>query len=335
MENNKVTENHDNYIYQWVNFYRETVDFFISSIKFYEGLLTKETLLIEADEHLNKFLTEELRREFQIGRSLKETIRYREWLENFLIEKPDRFDIDISISHGAVRYLKSVGFLYLGFLKQKRNAISTDPNCTNNLLSALDRRITSQEEALNNMGVFKNASLVSLVVDQNAQSVSDTRQETDEVSIARASRPKPQVISTIEILDSELRGRCLDLFKQFEEAGQSERHDTVVAEATRILENRLRMLTNSIDGATALKLVSRAFDSKNPILKVSEISGEQEGAELLFRGVFGFIRNQFLHKLLSDISPERVLQILGLVDYLISIINSGTANNESSENKDL
>jgi hypothetical protein len=33
--------------------------------------------------------------------------------------------------------------------------------------------------------------------------------------------------------------------------------------------------------------------------------------------VFGFIRNQAHHRLIENLSPERVLQIVALIDYLI------------------
>lgn len=328
-DNEDIRENHDHYQYNWVMFYRDTIEFFIHAVKFYEDLLSKEASILNEDFHLNNFLTNDLRREFRIGRNLEEATRVREWLENHSNKSPDRYDIDISLSHGNVRYLKSVGILYLGFIKQHRNALSENPNMTSNLLSAIDRQISHQEENINQLGVFKNASLIPLIVDQNTiASAKKLDGKNDVVSIAKATRPKPQIISTIEILDSELRERCLDLFNQFNETGQSERHDTVVAEAARILENRLRLLTKSDDGATGIKLLNRAFDKANPLIKVSTVSAEQEGAELLFRGLFGFIRNQFQHKLVSDISSERVLQILGFVDYLISIINSTIPNSQ-------
>lgn len=328
LDNTEALENHDNYQYNWVMFYRDTIAFFISSVKFYEDLLSQEASLIKADIHLDNFLTNDLRREFKIGRSLEEATRYREWLESHFNKNPDRYDIDISINHGTVRYLKSIGILYLGFIKQHRNTLSKNPNMTTNLLSAIDRQISHQEENINMLGVFKNATLIPLIVDQNTSTSAKLDDQNDIFSIAKVTRPKPQIISTIEILDSELRERCLDLFNQFNESGQSERHDTDVAEASRILENRLRLLTKSDDGATGIKLLNRAFDKANPLIKVSAVSAEQEGAELLFRGLFGFIRNQFQHKLVSDISSERVLQILGFVDYLISIINSTIPNSQ-------
>lgn len=313
----------DHHQYSWVMFYRETVEFFVSAVKYYEDLLAAETKHIDADPHLSAFLTEDVRREFKIGRSHAEATRVREWLEHRLAERPNSFDVDISLSHGTTRYLKSVGLLYLGFLKQRRNALSRSPNVTSNLLSAIDRRITTQEEALHTQGIFVRASLVPLLVEQELPSeLPVPAAPAAETFIAGAVRPKAVVIRSIELLDTELRDRCLDLFNQFEESGQSERHDTVVTEATRILENRLRILTRSTDGAIGNELVARAFAGTKPLIRVSEVVAEQEAVHLLFRGAFGFIRNRVHHKLLSDLAPERVLQILGLIDYLISVANT-------------
>jgi uncharacterized protein (TIGR02391 family) len=115
------------------------------------------------------------------------------------------------------------------------------------------------------------------------------------------------------------------LFRQFEASAQADRHDTVVTEATRILEDRLRKLTGTTDGATGAELATRAFAGNAPALRVSDIEAEQQAAHLLYRGVFGFIRNNVHHKLRPDLASERVLQILGLIDYLIFLANTGAS----------
>jgi uncharacterized protein (TIGR02391 family) len=112
----------------------------------------------------------------------------------------------------------------------------------------------------------------------------------------------------------------LDLFNQFQESGQADRNDTVVAEASRILENRLRAVTGCTDGSTGKQLVTLAFNGQKPKLRVSSVPSEQEAAQLLFMGTFGFIRNQVQHKLLGSLPAERVLQVLGWIDYLLSVI---------------
>jgi hypothetical protein len=225
--------------------------------------------------------------------------------------------------------LKSVGLLYLGFIKQRRNALSEKPNVTSVFLAAVDRKITQQEELFHRTGIFATASLVPLLVEQDlpehqsgsAVEVAEAT-TTQDASIARARRPRPVLIKTIEILDDELRDRCLDLFNQFEKAGEPHRHDTVVTEATRILENRLRLLTKVDGGVTGADLAAKAFAPKDPMLRVSDIWAEQQGAFFLASGIFGLIRNSTHHKLIADLPPQRVVQILGLIDYLISVANS-------------
>jgi hypothetical protein len=140
-----------------------------------------------------------------------------------------------------------------------------------------------------------------------------------------SQRPRPVIVGSIEILDHELRARCLDLFNQFQESGQADRNDTVVAEASRILENRLRKVLGADDGKSAKQLVSDAFSAKSPRLVVSKVPAEQESAQLLFLGTFGFIRNSVQHKLLANMPAERVLQILGWTDYLLSVIDQSQA----------
>ena len=66
-------------------------------------------------------------------------------------------------------------------------------------------------------------------------------------------------------------------------------------------------------------LAKYAFSGPDPHLKVSDIGPEQEAAHLLYRGVFGFVRNSVHHRLIETLQPERALQIVGMVDYLISV----------------
>jgi hypothetical protein len=69
----------------------------------------------------------------------------------------------------------------------------------------------------------------------------------------------------------------------------------------------------------AVRVAQWALGPPNARLIVSDIRPEQEAAHLLYRGVFGFLRNPAGHRLLGPLQPERVLQVVGMVDYLISI----------------
>ena len=93
-------------------------------------------------------------------------------------------------------------------------------------------------------------------------------------------------------------------------------------EATKILEHRLRHaagLDSSYDG---VKLVTAALTETNPPIRLSSHQGEQEAGHMLFRGVFGFVRNPFHHRLMGTVAQQRVLQILGMLDYLLQLVES-------------
>ena len=324
------TEPNDRHIYNWVLLYRESVLFFIKALKFYESIIDKELSDVDEDEHLKELLTDDVKREFRLEKGVNQAQRTREWLEREIAKGEESdFHYDINMSHGSVRYIKSVCTLYIKFLYTRRNLFSERPNVSANTLEAVDTQITRLEEILNS-GVFASASPVPLLVDQLDEQNKYEEQEVEvkHEAITFARRPKPVFIESIEILDSELKGRCLDLFNHFEEVSQPERHDTVVTEATRILENRLRILTKTTGGETGAELAAKAFAGKTPMFKISNIQAEQDAAHLLFRGAFGYIRNRAHHKLLADIPPERVLQILGFIDYLISVAESAIHNGE-------
>lgn len=330
MSNPNNSEPDDRHVHQWVMFLKEDVKFFIKAFKFYESLIDDELSAVEEDQHLKELLSDEVKKEFRLESVANQAQRTRKWYESELSKSDDDdFHCDITMSHGSVRYLKSVCMLYVKFLISRRNLLSARPNISAKTLEIVDTQITRLEEIFNT-GVFTDASIVPLLVDQLKEhdSVIEEKEDGHQQSIAFVKRPKPVFIKSIEILDTQLKDRCLDLFNQFEEASQPERHDTVVTEATRILEDRLRRLTKTTGGETGTELAKKAFAGKQPMFTISEITAEQEAAHLLFRGAFGFIRNRAHHKLLADLPSERVLQIIGFIDYLISVAESAIPNED-------
>ena len=316
-----TVENHDNHQYQWVMFERTTVLFVLRALDFYLSLLGDEESELSSDPDLAALITDDTRREIGIESDKERTQRIKKWLEEELARRDDSWHVNISLSHWLVRFMKSVGLLYLAKLKTSRNALASRKNITASTLSAVDREISAKEEMFLTAGVFKDATPLDLLASYGDGTAAGSTQETAaEQSLLTANRPRPILVGSIEILDHELRARCLDLFNQFQESGQSDRNDTVVSEASRVLENRLRTATSCDDGKTAKQLVTLAFNLDNPILVVSNVRAEQEAAQLLFLGTFGFIRNQVQHKLLGSMPAERVLQILGWTDYLLSVI---------------
>jgi hypothetical protein len=75
------------------------------------------------------------------------------------------------------------------------------------------------------------------------------------------------------------------------------------AEPTRILEGRLRVALST----TVARQRSRC---------------RTEGGLALLQSIFGHIRNPSHHKLLGNLSPERTIQLLGMIDYAIYLVET-------------
>jgi uncharacterized protein (TIGR02391 family) len=315
-------EPNDYHMYNWLSFNNDTIHFYLESIKFYEGLLKEDVAAIENDKDLALLLEERDKNNLEIQKELQRTTRTKEGLEKIIEERgPDAWDYDFALSHGSVRFLKSVGLLYLQHLKNRRNILASKARISTYALKAVDQKISYFEEKTK-LGVFQNATPQALFV--NAPEPKESSVEKSTSADLETKRPRPILIDSIEILDPELRSRCLDLFQSFKQDGQHERLDTVVTEATRIFENKLRSISGAPADCVGVDLATYAFGGKTPKLIISEVTAEQEAVHLMFRGVFGFIRNHVHHQLVENLLPERVLQIVGMIDYLIFLIQNST-----------
>lgn len=314
-----MTEPDDGQMYTWVMFYADTFMFHLASVKFYEQLLTDDLNALKADVDIRQILDDKMLKSLPIGVEIRRVTRIKEWMEEKISKGgADAWDYEVSISHGTVRFLKSTMQLYLKQLKHRRNVVAERPNISRHALDALDRRISELEEKTQ-VGVFAEATPEPLLVDEVSPPQTIEPSPPPQAGLTGVSRPRPIILGSIEILDSELRSRCLDLFEAFSTEGTTDRLDTVLTEATRIMENRIRGVAKLPAECVGQDLAKAAFSGTTPVLQVSDVAAEQEAAHLLYRGVFGFIRNQVHHKLVGELRPERVLQILGLIDYLLFV----------------
>ena len=311
-----MAEPSDTSVYDWVSFYDDTLNFFAKGVEFYLGLLQGDLEFLKADPDIKEILDEERLKSLQITTEIRRVQRNLEWLKREIAQASGI----VQMSHWTVRFLKATSLLYLQRLKQRRNAIAARSNISRYTLGTLDIRISELEEKTS-IGIFAQATPIPLLVDQLLPSVENESAAETEAGLAAVTRPKPIVISSIEVLDAELRSRCLDLYSAFCADGTTDRLDTVLSEATRVLENRIRVKTGLPINCVGLDLASKAFAGSSPMLRISKIFAEQEGAHHLYRGVFGFIRNSVQHQLVSGLLPERVLQVLGLIDYLLFIVD--------------
>jgi hypothetical protein len=316
-----MAEPGDQHNYGLVLFYRDTLEFFLEAIRFYDALLRKDLDEIARDPDLKLFLTTEESERFPVHEEVARVERVRLWLEG-LLKGDDRFGAHASVSHGTVRFLKSIGSVYLKHLEAKRETLAAKPNISRQALNAVDQKLAALREKIE-IGVFKEASIRPLLADEVLpRSTPAAPLPGSPIATATIQPSRPVMIDSIEILDPELRTRCMDLFGQFTETGQHDRLDTVVTEATRILEDRLRRLSGAGPTIVGVDLATLALSGAAPRIVLSAVAAEQDAAHLLFRGVFGFVRNRVHHHLVADLSPVRVLQIVGTIDYLLSLLGS-------------
>jgi hypothetical protein len=191
---------------------------------------------------------------------------------------------NVHLAHGTVRLLKAATMLYIAHLRQRRNVLATRPNISRYALESVDSQLARLEEKLQ-VGVFAGATPAPLLIDEIVPP-----QDADSVPLSLASTPKarPVVVSSIELLDPDLRARCLDLFEAFRCDGQRDRLDTVITEVTRILEDRLRKLSGAEAKCAGVDLATHSFGGARPRLRVSDVAPEQEAAHLMYRGCFRF-----------------------------------------------
>ncbi len=322
----------DYHTYYWVSFDEESIKFFLKAFEFYFKLLENDMEEIKKDEDLREVLDEKRLKTFEIYKEHDLVNDMVEWFKEKIDQAKNFFDYDLkNLSHGTVRFMKSAGELYVSHLKIKRNSLSLKPNLSKHTLAAVDSCISKNEEILSS-GVFKNATLKPLLCNAIVEQESVKTNVEKIESLSEVARPLPVIIDSIEILDSELRSRCLDLFALFQKDGKLERLDTVITEATRIFETRIRNLISADEKCIGVDLATAAFGSDKPKLVVSSNPAEQEAAYLLYRGVFGFIRNPVHHKLVEGLIPARVMQILGLIDYLLHLADNAQRLQKKQKN---
>jgi hypothetical protein len=310
----KMTKPSDSQVYTTVLWDRHLM-FYLSALDFYEQNIKADIKAIDEDPDLKAILGEEEQKNFEIYHELDRIDWTKSWIKKKLDSGKDHYFCDIS--HGTVRFLKSIGTLYLSHIQNRRNRLASRRNISKYVLGAVDKKISELREVVTT-GIFQDAVIMPLLIEELV-ATGDMENDQSEESISKTVLPRPIVIESIEILDPDIRSRCLDLFNSFERAGQRDRHDTVLTEATRIFEDKLRKMCGAPPTVSGVDLSQYAFGGPSPRLIVSDIQAEQDAAHLLFRGVFGLLRNAPHHRLLGALQPERVLQVLGTLDYCLAV----------------
>lgn len=325
--------------------------FFADSYKFcIDGLK-------DLKNHLASF--ENVKKTFELEHSeYDELIEYISRIINWAEEKlgpvasGSHHIFEYGVSYGSLRLLKAGGFYRLHQReKQRDDLLAKHTDLPRALLASIDEKTAQFRDWLEQgvMNGLRPAEIFFEVTKRVSEQISGQSKETPQTENA-LKLSTSLYLEKIPIFDMELRTRCLSLLssldypiKGTESSEKGTQLDTVVREMSVILESRIRELaglaSESIEGQ---ELMSRAFSGSNPSLRFSSDPAIQNGAHLLFRGYSGFVRNEVMHRLVHTFTSERVLQLLGLVDYLMFVLTqaehfagSETKPTESQESKNL
>ena len=230
----------------------------------------------------------------------------------------------IMVTYGTFRWVKAAMLLEVNAMKRKREElIAQRPDLPKSILEAINGRVASLEN-LTEYGILNGLEPKQLLVG-SAHAAGTKVEVADDL---RAPEPIRVPATRVELLDPELRRRCADLYEQFSgDPADQDRFDTVLREASTVLEERIRRVSGLPAHLHGLDLVSAAFAPDNGELIVSIDRNEQEGAHLLFRGYFGFIRNTVGHHLVAAYTRERAAQVLGYADYLLFLLSQARRRN--------
>jgi len=238
-------ERDDRHVYTLISIHRDTYRFFLQSLRYYSTVLARDVEAINADPDLKELLAIEPDAASLLKREAQRMERMIPWWSDIETKQgKEEWSYEIpSVSHGTIRLLKSVALLYLKHLRLKRDQIAKRPRASKYTLENLDTVLSKYQEKMATAGVFGDASPVPLLVDEViAESQAKNAKQADmgdqsSLSPSDILRPRPILLESIQLLDPMLRKRCLDLFADFQETKQHDRFDTVIAEATRILED--------------------------------------------------------------------------------------------------
>jgi hypothetical protein len=88
-----------------------------------------------------------------------------------------------------------------------------------------------------------------------------------------------------------------------------------------VLEDRVRELTGFAGKFSGAELFSATMTRDPCLIRFGSEKDVQEAAHLFFRGYSGLVRNEAMHRLVESYTKERVMQLLGTVDYLLFLLS--------------
>jgi len=247
-----------------------------------------------------------------------------EWGDERLKMHPHEYDqIEITrATFGTLRYIKAAILLQVRKHEAKLSQIIERGPVPQSIVRAFEDKV-SELRNLAEQGRLNGLRPIEMFLDLAPQE--NAGQGPSEGERTSSQRPHlPVVRQDIPLTDAELRKRCLNLFDKIDDPNASpsqpqETLDTIVGDMSRILEDRIRQL-GGINKDSGSDLLTVAFTREPPRFDFGKGKKSQSAVYDFFKGYFDFVRNDVLHNLIPTYTRERVLQLLGLVDYLLFLL---------------
>jgi hypothetical protein len=229
-----------------------------------------------------------------------------------------------TVQYELLRWLKAGMLLRIDQLRAQRDTqFAKYTSLPVSVVQAVNARIAECEN-LAESGMF-NSMVPKLLTFDSVMPAPIKVQVADSIE----HDPKgPLVVMRVELLDSELRHRCGDLYEKFaSDPTHQDRFDTVLRDATVVIESRIRQ-DSALPGSLAgEKLLAKALACDTGEMILSSDENERKAVHLLFLGFFGLVRNSVNHRLVPNYTKERAAQVLGLADYLLFLLSRAQRRN--------
>jgi len=124
---------------------------------------------------------------------------------------------------------------------------------------------------------------------------------------------RPASHFNLDFLHSRLKEKCADHF-------HSEKYDDAILNACKVVEVYTRELANLRDTDIGVSLMRKVFNPKQPILKYSDNSSEQEALMHLFSGFIGVFKNPQSHRFMEIKDPLTAFEVLNFANHLCKIL---------------
>lgn len=302
--------------------------FYVSTYREYH------TGLILALKELDKYssiITELGLRSSPYDKEIKRLKRMIDWGEEKFkgVQDEDNDEITLSgASYGSLRYLKAGILLRAQQLIEKRSKVLGETRfIPRSIIQSFDERI-GQLLNLAEQGVLNGLRPADIFFEVLSPDKADQDQA---LTLRSPVTGANYAIKEIPIIDPVLRERCLGLLRAIMEGGREEQLDAVIREMSVVLEDRVRELSGHMGKLSGADLFSAVMAKDPPVIKFSDQKDIQESAHLLFRGYSGVIRNEAMHKLVPSYTQERVVQLLGVVDYLLFLLSRAETTKDKKE----